>query len=53
MSKNKDMMRHLLILKNNIIKNSRTLPVEIKLATNQKDDAQKVKDYIYDRIGKH
>lgn len=36
----------------NMKKNRKHLSVDIKLPTNQKDDAKKVKDYIYERIGK-
>ncbi|MFL0270169.1 hypothetical protein [Candidatus Clostridium radicumherbarum] len=49
---NKEYIKKLkkLVSNTNLRNNQDILSVDIKLASNQKDDAQRVKEYIYERI---
>ncbi|MFL0270168.1 hypothetical protein [Candidatus Clostridium radicumherbarum] len=51
MSKNNLMAKRILNFKSNLQNNTKMLSVDIKLASNQKDDAQRVKDYVNERVG--
>ena len=51
MKKNSAIRANILGLRNNIQNNKKMISVDIKLASNQKDDAQRVKDNANERVG--